>query len=124
MSPIDDLPSDTQTRPIVLNASMPSSTIDTEILSLITSTSDIVKGSSLDKLSDLDESHDSAEDDTGKVSQTTPEARGRSGGLSQKEITQIQMEKEQMLRTSSLSIQKRVVKKNLTSLLNDVQANL
>jgi hypothetical protein len=81
---------------------------------------DIIKDSIEDEFSDLDQNQDSVEDDLAKASNARPEARG---GLTQKEILQFQMEKEQVLRTSSLSIQKRVVKKNLASLLSEVQTN-
>ncbi|KAG0244114.1 hypothetical protein B0O80DRAFT_523917 [Mortierella sp. GBAus27b] len=117
----DDTPDRSKTRPIVLNATIPSQqSIDTEMLTLTKPSNDIIKDSIEDGFSDLDQNQDSVEDDLAKASNARPEARG---GLTQKEILQFQMEKEQVLRTSSLSIQKRVVKKNLASLLSEVQTN-
>ncbi|KAF9363210.1 hypothetical protein BGX34_004644 [Mortierella sp. NVP85] len=78
----------------------------------------------LDRLDDLDNSQDSAGEDLDLTLKNGVEARGRLQGLSSKEILQLQQEKEQMLRTSSLSIPRRTVKKDLSSLMKDVQASL
>ncbi|KAF9998778.1 hypothetical protein BGZ65_005764, partial [Modicella reniformis] len=120
-------------RPIVLNASIPSFVTDMmddddddEDMPSSSSSKPMIKTSSssfLDELSDLnDKSQDSLdldELDLDKAMGTT-----RLKAPSQKEVLQLQMEKEQLLRTSSLSIKKRVIKKDLSSLLKDAQANL
>jgi hypothetical protein len=78
----------------------------------------------LDGLDDLDNSQDSVGEDLDLTLKKGADARGRPQGLSSKEILQLQQEKEQMLRTSSLSIPRRTVKKDLSSLMKDVQASL
>ncbi|KAK3812836.1 MAG: hypothetical protein J3Q66DRAFT_346721 [Benniella sp.] len=134
-------PSRRSKKNIVLHASIPSNTFDTVDttdtahtvhsvntldmeMSTPTKPVNTTKDLFLDRLDDLDNSQDSAGEDLDLTSKNGAEAKGRLQGLSLKEILQLQQEKEQMLRTSSLSIPRRTVKKDLSSLMKDVQASL